>query len=181
MESLDSEFHPRGTTKSTTAQQQQAVVDAWNATHDTGLPVWYWKGDRSGERRAGVTTHAATLMGGHTPAVKLDGEALMALTHVDPVDLDNAAAVEEHESALREELHWRDILAARKQLNESIGEAQTALRYASTMLDELCGPLYDVEFAEGGQSINDIRHFLDEARRATRVLATLNTAFQSKF
>ncbi len=179
MESLDSEFHPGGGAATKTTQQM--VVDAWNAKHDTGLPVWYWKGDRSGPRRAGVTTHAATLMGGHTPAVKIDGEALMSLTHVDPVDLDAAAAVAEHEQVLREELHWRDILAARKQLTESIEEAQTALRYASTMLAELCGPLYDVEFAEGGQSVNDIRHFLDEARRATRVLATLHTAFQSKF
>lgn len=112
--------------------------------------------------------------------VKIDGESLMSLTHVDAIDLDNDTEVAQHERELTEELHWRDILAARKQLTETIETAQTALRDADTTLRELRGPLYDVEYAEGGATVNDISHFLDEARRATRVLAMLNTTYQNK-
>lgn len=60
-----------------------AQVDAWNTAHPVGSPVQYWPGMRDGEPSYGVTTHPASVLGGHTPVAWIDTcGSCVALTHV---------------------------------------------------------------------------------------------------
>lgn len=60
------------------------AVDRFNELHPVGTRVRYWTGVREGEGRKGVTTHEATLLGGHTPVAWIEGaRGCVALTHVE--------------------------------------------------------------------------------------------------
>lgn len=61
------------------------VVYAFNRTNLSGTPVRYWPSLREGEGLRSRTWGAAWLLGGHTPVVRIVGEAeLVTLDHVQP-------------------------------------------------------------------------------------------------
>ena len=62
-----------------------AEAEAWNVAHDVGVPVTYWPGLREGDGIASTTRSLATVLGGHTAVVWVQGRAdCIALTHVEP-------------------------------------------------------------------------------------------------
>ena len=62
-------------------------ADAWNAENPVGTSVRYWTGLREGEGVHANTRTEASVLGGHTAVVWVDGEgAFIALTHVERVD-----------------------------------------------------------------------------------------------
>lgn len=69
--------------------KMQRIVDEWNDAHAIGTRVRYWTGLREGTTPTGTshTRTEATLLGGHTPVVWVDGEGpCIALTHVDALN-----------------------------------------------------------------------------------------------
>ena len=60
---------------------------AFNATYPIGTTVRYWKGTKDGNPTGeGVTTHEATVLGGHTAVAWIRGcSGCVALTHVEVV------------------------------------------------------------------------------------------------
>ncbi|GHE33066.1 hypothetical protein GCM10017673_39980 [Streptosporangium violaceochromogenes] len=62
------------------------AVAAWNAAHPVGTPVRYWTDVREGEGKCGRTRTPASVLGGHTAVVWMEGEpSCVALTHVAPI------------------------------------------------------------------------------------------------
>lgn len=64
------------------------LVDAerWNAAHPIGTRVRYWTGLREGDGVESVTRSRASVLGGHTVVVWVDGQgACIALSHVEAV------------------------------------------------------------------------------------------------
>lgn len=72
-----------------------------------------------------------------------------------------------------DEIRDHNTAAAARELNVSIGAAYMALNTARAALDELMGPLYDVEYAEGTPG-PDIVYQLEVAQRALRAAAALH-------
>lgn len=67
-------------------QTAGAECAAWNADHPVGAPVRVWTGARKGDGILTRTRTAASVLGGHTAVVWVDGHgACIALTHVDPL------------------------------------------------------------------------------------------------
>jgi hypothetical protein len=63
---------------------QHCIAEAWNDAHPTGTPVRYWPGLREGEGIESMTRSHATVLGGHTPVVWVEGRGdCIALTHVE--------------------------------------------------------------------------------------------------
>lgn len=62
----------------------------------------------------------------------------------------------------------------RANLAQHLAAAAQSLQAADGSLTHLCGDLYDVEYAEGGQRVLDLRVFLDDAARMLRAAAALN-------
>lgn len=61
----------------------EAAVEAWNAANPVGVPVRFWTGLRTGEGAESVTRSKASVLGGHTAVVWVEGEgSCIALTHV---------------------------------------------------------------------------------------------------
>jgi hypothetical protein len=158
-------------------QHEEQMVTDWNAKHgDASTPVWYWKGDRSGPGLAGWTSGPAYLLGGAAAAVRIVSGPVIALTHIDVVEFSD---LRRHEAVEQEQEHQQDIDTARREFTESIAAALTAVRDAGSALFDLTGPLYDVDYAEGGQKARDIEHFLADATRALRVVEAFNTTIQA--
>lgn len=64
-----------------------ATVEAWNNANPVGTPVKYWTGLLEGAGVESVTRSKASLLGGHTPVVWVEGEAAcIALTHVERLE-----------------------------------------------------------------------------------------------
>ncbi len=63
------------------------------------------------------------------------------------------------------------VSEARATLAEALAEAEHAIRRVMKIRDNLAGPLYDIEHAEGNQLFN---HYLTEADRAIRTAAQIN-------
>lgn len=62
------------------------VVDSWNDANPVGTPVRYWAGLREGDGVESATRSKASLLGGHTPVVWVEGRPdCIALTHVERV------------------------------------------------------------------------------------------------
>lgn len=58
-------------------------VVEFNEAHPVGTPVRYWKGIHEGEGIESRTRTPALLIGGHTPAVWIEGQgSCIALTHI---------------------------------------------------------------------------------------------------
>lgn len=66
------------------------------------------------------------------------------------------------------------IVQERANLAQHIADALASIRAADASLTNLCGDLYDVEYAEGGQRVLDLRTFLDDAARLVRAAAAFN-------
>lgn len=65
-------------------EQMAALVDRWNADHPVGTPVCYWPGLRKGDGVWSNTRTPASLLGGYTPVVWVEGRGdCIALTHVE--------------------------------------------------------------------------------------------------
>ena len=64
-----------------------AKVTAFNKANPVGTVVRYWKGLKEGEPSGvGPTTHEASLLGGHSAVVWIDGcSGCVALSHVEVV------------------------------------------------------------------------------------------------
>jgi hypothetical protein len=60
-------------------------VENFNLKHPVGTLVRYWRGEHAGRPSGeGPTTHAADLLGGHTPVVWIAGcSGCIALSHVE--------------------------------------------------------------------------------------------------
>jgi hypothetical protein len=66
--------------------EASATVEAWNARHPVGTRVRYWTGLREGEGVESATRSRASVLGGHTAVVWVEGEAACnALTHVEAI------------------------------------------------------------------------------------------------
>lgn len=100
----------------------EGVVASWNILYPVGTPVRYWPAIRRGDGRTGVTRAPASLLGGHTPIVWIEGaSSAIALTNVqaaaaravEPCALCGHAR-ETHGvryTALEGNHHWRDPYA----------------------------------------------------------------------
>lgn len=75
----------------------------------------------------------------------------------------------------------RAIVKARDEVALYIGGALSALRKATAALDALTDNLFDVEYAEGGQRVDDIRAHLKHAAMAVRAAEALNIAHRVSF
>ncbi len=65
---------------------EQRIADAWNVANVVGTPVRYWTGLRKGGGVESRTRTEASVLGGHTAVVWVEGEgACIALTHVEPL------------------------------------------------------------------------------------------------
>lgn len=66
-------------------ERPTTTVARWNKAHPVGTPVRVWTGAREGDGLLTRTRSAASVLGGHTAVVWVDGEgACIALSHVDP-------------------------------------------------------------------------------------------------
>ena len=66
-------------------ERPATTVARWNAARPVGTPVRVWTGAREGDGTLTRTRSAASVLGGHTAVVWVDGHsACIALTHVDP-------------------------------------------------------------------------------------------------
>lgn len=72
--------------KRPTAAQLQKQVDAWNAKHPTGTVVSFEEFVGNGETHRGATTSEASVFGGHTAIIFLEGKSGF-------VDLEHCKAV----------------------------------------------------------------------------------------
>lgn len=62
-----------------------AAAEAWNRAHDVGIPVRYWPGLHEGDGIESTTRSLATVLGGHTAVVWVEGRPdCIALSHVEP-------------------------------------------------------------------------------------------------
>jgi hypothetical protein len=71
-----------------TQKQLQVLVDEWNANHPIGTPVRYYARINPREDPRGIykTRSEASVLGGHTPVVWLDGKSgCVALEACEPV------------------------------------------------------------------------------------------------
>lgn len=69
----------------------------------------------------------------------------------------------------------RHIDGLRRDLTRHIDDAVTALHNANGALTALCSDeIYDVDYAEGGLTIADLQHQLDDAARCARMAKWLN-------
>lgn len=74
-------------------EEAMTVAVEWNRRHPVGTPVRYWTGMRKGDGVASRTRYVASVMGGHTPVVWVDGHpACIALSHVEPLSEGSPAA-----------------------------------------------------------------------------------------
>lgn len=66
-------------------ERPATTVARWNKAHPVGTPVRVWTGFREGDGTQTRTRSAASVLGGHTAVVWVEGHgACIALTHVDP-------------------------------------------------------------------------------------------------
>lgn len=66
-------------------ERPTTTVARWNKAHLVGTPVRVWTGAREGDGTPTRTRSAASVLGGHTAVVWVEGHgACIALTHVDP-------------------------------------------------------------------------------------------------
>lgn len=72
--------------------QMQEAVDAFNAVHKVGDPLWAYRGPH-GENPIAVTLRApAEILSGHTPVAWVNGATgCIALTHLKPRTLETPA------------------------------------------------------------------------------------------
>jgi cytochrome c553 len=78
-------------------------------------------------------------------------------------------------SKAEEEIHAQEITFMRSELRASITLASTSVESALHFLDVLTGDsVYDVEYAEGGQDVLDLRAFLTDARRFLAAARAMN-------
>lgn len=62
-----------------------SVCEQFNADHPVGTLVTYWTGMREGQGKASRTRSEASVLGGHTAVVWVEGHsACIALSHVEP-------------------------------------------------------------------------------------------------
>lgn len=76
---------------------EAALVESWNATYPVGQAVRYSAGFREGATSRGRTRSRATLLGGHTAVVWVEGySGCIALSHVQAVtsEVDRPKAAE---------------------------------------------------------------------------------------
>ncbi|MEU8623253.1 hypothetical protein [Streptomyces sp. NPDC048669] len=72
-------------------ERPSTTVARWNKAHPVGTPVRVWTGAREGDGTPTRTRSAASVLGGHTAVVWVEGHgACIALSHVDP-DPDHTA------------------------------------------------------------------------------------------
>lgn len=70
--------------------------------------------------------------------------------------------------------HEDQIIAARQMLAGSIAHSLSATWATARGLSELRRELCDVEYAEGGEQVRDLDHYLSEARRNLRMAQMIN-------
>lgn len=84
-------FHT-STSERDDSAEHEATVAAFNAAHPVGTPVLAYPGARPEDhpdatRITTRTRSVASVLGGHTPVVWVDGhDACIALTHIDPIE-----------------------------------------------------------------------------------------------
>ena len=79
-------MHLERTMREKPNQQEQKLVDQWNAKHPTGTPVRYWTMVREGAGRTSTTRSVAELLSGHTAVVWLAGvSGCVSLSHVEAI------------------------------------------------------------------------------------------------
>lgn len=70
----------------TAVKKQSAMVNEWNRLHSVGTPVIYYKDNRAEPGNESKTRTPATLLGGHTAVVFVEGVAgCIALIHVEAI------------------------------------------------------------------------------------------------
>jgi hypothetical protein len=75
-------------------ERPSTTAARWNAAHPVGTPVRVWPGFREGVGTLTRTRSAASVLGGHTAVVWVDGEgACIALSHVEPDHTDRLPAL----------------------------------------------------------------------------------------
>ena len=71
---------------SLSSKKEKMAVDRWNSSYSVGQSVKYWPITRRHEAKVGKTKSAASLMGGHTAVVFIEGHSgCVALSHVQAV------------------------------------------------------------------------------------------------
>lgn len=62
------------------------LADLWNKRFPVGTPVRYWTGAREGMGKVGTTRTEASVLGGHSAVVWIDGHSgCVGLSHVEPM------------------------------------------------------------------------------------------------